>query len=434
MKRIREFARMDDSRRSRRAAQRQGRSHGTTAHETHAVAPPTLERDLQALSDGHAAELPQGDVQILQRQLGNQALQRAVTGRPGGDGQESELSDDMRLALASERGRGEALPPQVLTQMEGAFGTSFGGVSVHNDAKADELSASLSARAFTVGSDVYFAEGQYQPTTREGQRVLAHELTHVVQQGSGAGGPSVAARAVVGAVNDPAEAQARAISERVVEAAARQEAVLVPSIAQRQEEEDVQTLRRQEYPGATTHRTLRRGSTGPDVEELQRKLNGVNASLHLVVDGIFGQATYDAVVDFQIRADLEPDGVVGPRTWEALDAYSTGQEVTDAELERLVALHAQGQALYSAHDYAGALAIAMQIYADPVIEGKPLLRVNVVWNIAACHHQLGNFAEAIGWYQEYLDTPGVTAPGRGPALENMRRCRLHQRPPIAQQA
>jgi len=426
MKRIREFARLESRRRSRRPA-REGDDLGrASVEEKHDAQPPGLDRDAQALSEGHGAALPRGDVRALQHQLGNQALQRAIAGRTGQTG-EAEISDELQRALASEQGHGQALPQQVRQEMEGAFGASFGGVTVHSDAKADEFSQSLSARAFTLGSDVYFAEGQYQPATREGQRVLAHELTHVVQQGQepGGGSSSPAARTVVGAVNDPAETQAQVVSERVVEATASHDTAPGPSMVQRQESEEV--LRRQ-GEGAP-RRTLYRGSRGPDVEELQRKLNGVSAALHLQVDGIFGQATYDAVTNFQVRADLEPDGVVGPRTWEALDAYSTGQEVTDAELERLVALHAQGQALYAAHDYEGALAIAMQLYADPAMEGKPLLRVNVPWNIARCHQHLGHYAEAIGWYQEYLDTPGIPASGRAGALENIRRCRLHQ-PPV----
>ncbi|WP_148716385.1 eCIS core domain-containing protein [Chitinolyticbacter meiyuanensis] len=67
--------------------------------------------------------------------------------------------------------------------MERAFGEDFSGVRLHHDGEADAMSRNLGARAFTVGSHVYFANGEYAPSSPEGQRLLAHELTHVVQQG-----------------------------------------------------------------------------------------------------------------------------------------------------------------------------------------------------------------------------------------------------------
>jgi hypothetical protein len=69
--------------------------------------------------------------------------------------------------------------------MEPRFGADFSGVRVHADSRAAELSRSVSARAFTYGRHIYFDEGEYRPETQEGRRVLAHELTHVIQQGAG---------------------------------------------------------------------------------------------------------------------------------------------------------------------------------------------------------------------------------------------------------
>ena len=65
--------------------------------------------------------------------------------------------------------------------MESFFGTSFGDVRVHVGAQA----ASIGALAFTHGSNLYFAPGQYNPNTAHGQQLLGHELTHVLQQRSG---------------------------------------------------------------------------------------------------------------------------------------------------------------------------------------------------------------------------------------------------------
>lgn len=74
------------------------------------------------------------------------------------------------------------LPPSVRSYFEPRFGVSFRAVRVHDDRRADELARRLAADAFTYGSDIYFSEGNYRPETASGRRLLAHELTHVVQQ------------------------------------------------------------------------------------------------------------------------------------------------------------------------------------------------------------------------------------------------------------
>jgi hypothetical protein len=68
--------------------------------------------------------------------------------------------------------------------MESRFGNSFGAVHIHRDRQSSDLARSIHAKAFTVGADVFFSDGQYEPRTSTGQRLIAHELTHVVQQGA----------------------------------------------------------------------------------------------------------------------------------------------------------------------------------------------------------------------------------------------------------
>src|SRR5262249_32356145 len=93
-------------------------------------------------------------------------------------------------AVKEQLGSGQALDGRVQSQMSSAFGYDFSGVRVHTDAKAGELSGQLNARAFTVGRDVAFAQGEYRPGTLIGDALIAHELAHVVQQGGGnQGGP-----------------------------------------------------------------------------------------------------------------------------------------------------------------------------------------------------------------------------------------------------
>jgi len=78
----------------------------------------------------------------------------------------------------------QALDREIRTLFEPRFGYDFGQVRVHNDSRASESAALVNAKAYTVGQDIVFGEGEYTPTSSEGQRLLAHELTHIIQQGS----------------------------------------------------------------------------------------------------------------------------------------------------------------------------------------------------------------------------------------------------------
>jgi Domain of unknown function (DUF4157) len=69
--------------------------------------------------------------------------------------------------------------------MEGRFGHDFGDVRVHNDDAAHQSAKSVNAQAYTVGSDIVFQRDKYDPASESGKHMLAHELTHVVQQRSG---------------------------------------------------------------------------------------------------------------------------------------------------------------------------------------------------------------------------------------------------------
>jgi hypothetical protein len=85
--------------------------------------------------------------------------------------------------LLARRGGGEKLQTSTRQRMEGAFGRDFASVRVHHDAEADSFCRQFGALAFTLGSDIFFGNGMFDPGGSSGARVLAHELTHVVQQG-----------------------------------------------------------------------------------------------------------------------------------------------------------------------------------------------------------------------------------------------------------
>lgn len=80
------------------------------------------------------------------------------------------------------RSAGQPLDPVTQSLMSPRFGVDFSDVRIHSDATAAKSAAAIDARAYTVGRNVVFGANQYQPATREGRRLLAHELTHVVQQ------------------------------------------------------------------------------------------------------------------------------------------------------------------------------------------------------------------------------------------------------------
>ena len=88
-------------------------------------------------------------------------------------------------AIAGLKGHGQPLPTSERRFFEPRFGTDFGQVRVHADHRGDRAAQSINARAFTLGNDVAFRAGQYRPGARAGRELLAHELTHVVQQGGG---------------------------------------------------------------------------------------------------------------------------------------------------------------------------------------------------------------------------------------------------------
>jgi hypothetical protein len=90
--------------------------------------------------------------------------------------------DSLAGRLGLTQGGGQALEPGIRAPLETAFGQDFDGVHIHINTEANSLAHQLGAEAFTTGQDIYFRAGRYQPQTEQGRFLLAHELTHVVQQ------------------------------------------------------------------------------------------------------------------------------------------------------------------------------------------------------------------------------------------------------------
>ncbi|MFQ3647662.1 MAG: DUF4157 domain-containing protein [Anaerolineae bacterium] len=118
----------------------------------------------------------------LQRQEEEEELQMMPIQRKGSDGG-FEVGGEIEQQINETRGHGSKLDDSTRSSFEGAMGYDLSGVTIHTGDHASQLSRSVEAKAFTTGSDIYFGEGQYNPGSSDGQQLLAHELTHVVQQG-----------------------------------------------------------------------------------------------------------------------------------------------------------------------------------------------------------------------------------------------------------
>jgi hypothetical protein len=148
----------------------------------------------------------------LQRQYGNQYMQRVIArARHSEDAGAGDVSPDVESLIERERSAGQQLDHGVRANMEAAIGADFSGVRVHTGPQSDMLNQELSARAFTTGQDIFFRKGEYSPGSASGRELLAHELTHVVQQ-TGA----VQTKLVVGSADDAYEREADQVAQTVM--------------------------------------------------------------------------------------------------------------------------------------------------------------------------------------------------------------------------
>lgn len=149
----------------------------------------------------------------FQQQIGNRAVQRLLAQRSGDD--PFDLDDETVSRINSERGGGQALDSNVQAKMSESTGQDFSDVKVHTGPGSHALNEQLSAKAFTTGSDIFFREGAYDPGSSGGQELLAHELTHVVQQRSGSVGGGGSGM-TVNAPGDSYEQEADSVAKSVM--------------------------------------------------------------------------------------------------------------------------------------------------------------------------------------------------------------------------
>lgn len=123
------------------------------------------------------------DILHLQNTIGNQEVQRLVkSGKIQASSPAPTVSSGLEAGINSKKGGGQPLPESARSFFEPRFGADFSRVRLHTDTNAASTAKSLNAQAFTVGRNVFFGSGYYSPGTSSGKRLLAHELSHTLQQ------------------------------------------------------------------------------------------------------------------------------------------------------------------------------------------------------------------------------------------------------------
>jgi peptidoglycan hydrolase-like protein with peptidoglycan-binding domain len=247
--------------------------------------------------------------------------------------QQSEHEHDLLLTKRTQAGSGgsRVAPPVVHDVLsstgqpleagaraffEPRFGHDFSQVRVHTGTTATAAAQAVNARAFTVGKNIVFGAGGYQPQTPDGKRLLAHELAHTIQQGAAT---PTDGRAQV----DGRESQNGTIAHQHIANA---------GLRVQRQGEDLRATRfsgnrilEQVFDG-TTVVSQRRNRTGTHVRLIQESLLAQGYALPLHgADGNFGPETEAAVRAFQVDAGaVDLDGIVGPETMHLLDMHDPG--------------------------------------------------------------------------------------------------------------
>lgn len=157
------------------------------------------------------AEDPAAPLKQFVSGVGNRAFGSALARSPGaGILPSGEVHPEVQSTINATRGSGSSLDPGVAERLSPSLG-DLSEVRVHTGDTADALNTAVAARAFATGSDVYFAQGQYKPNTTDGDRLIAHELAHVVQQrGAPTSGPLT-----VSQPGDTLEREADDVADRI---------------------------------------------------------------------------------------------------------------------------------------------------------------------------------------------------------------------------
>ncbi len=247
---------------------------------------------------------PAATISSLQRQEDEEEMQ--AKGEPMLAG--GELSDNVETAVTQAKSGGQPMHNTVRQPMEQAFGANFGNVKIHTDAQSDQLNRSLQARAFTSGQDVFFRQGEYNPGSASGQELIAHELTHVVQQN----GTAVQCHEEETAQRHPAPYVAQSEEEEI-------QTKRLPGAVSPTKQKSI--LQRAFQPATTTSKTHLRTYTGTKVNTGTKTGRNIPSNSEVIIDQarqytqkrkVFSDVTWTRAVD-----------TTAP-TWDPVSSPATG--------------------------------------------------------------------------------------------------------------
>ena len=243
-----------------------------------------------------------------------------------------EVTPDIESRIRALRGSGQPLPKSIRAFFESRFGYDFSHVRIHNDPEAAKLARALNAEAFTYGRDIYFGEGRYNPNTLAGKRLLAHELTHVVQQRSGSvlgqqmtNGLQInfskdvyeqeTSQVVSSIMQSPNFRVTGSISVRDIHGIIQRDLALEPPTGVPEQPE----LTDEQVQAAIRYN---RASYSAESTRLIQDLVGAEQT------GEFNEATVRLIARFQQNFGLRADGKAGPQTYNLLIRELRAERVT----------------------------------------------------------------------------------------------------------
>jgi hypothetical protein len=225
---------------------------------------------------------------------------------------------NIESAIASSKGSGKPLPQSTRAQMESSFNADFSQVRIHHDSSAVQMSKDLNAQAFTHGSDIYFNSGKYDTVTRSGQFLLAHELTHTIQQS--AVSQTGAKPGMVHRVCDHSKCSADFLTPSC------------PNPAAFLTNQTLKAIRYSIFDSVSVPEFVKKNDTGDGIILLKQYLlnfycSGFDrAKMETEPESYFDSGMKEAVIFFQQHHQdsngepLQVDGRVGPATLGAMDA------------------------------------------------------------------------------------------------------------------
>jgi Domain of unknown function (DUF4157) len=210
-----------------------------------------------------AATKPERGPSLLSA-LGNKTAGRLLRSLRG-TATPATVDESVARAIHAKRGTGRALDPAAQRDLGDSMGEDFADVQVHTDSEADGLNRAVQAEAFTTGKDIFFRHGKYDPASNSGRKLLAHELTHVVQQRDAPPKQDL----TLSDPGDSSERQASAVADNVASSAPAPSVGVARQAAPAEEEQAQQPAKAQaeapEEEQAATSRVERQAA--PEEEE-----------------------------------------------------------------------------------------------------------------------------------------------------------------------